>query len=271
MSLPWNASDLKGLRWPGNARIAVLVNVEYEPTRPIPPLGDGVRDLRAMSTYEYEARCGIWRVLGILDKFGVPATFFVSGATAAGYQDSVREIKKRGHEVAAHGWEGGEKWWQLNEQDERKALEKVVAAITDATGEAPLGWLSPRANPSENTLKLLGEMNFVHHSDFFDAELPYVIDIGGKKIVEMARTNMTDDTGKLDIGSLFETYRDEFDYLYAESETAPRLFMTTWHVWVTPRPPRAKAMEDLLRHIKEHTGVWFARFIDVAQLCLRSP
>ncbi len=269
MSLPWKRSEFKEIRWPGNARIAVLVNIEYEPTRPIPPLGEGVRDLRAMSNYEYEFRCGIWRLLGILEKFEVQCTFFVSGATAEGFPESVQEIKRRGHEIAAHGWLGGEKWWELKEEDERKQLEKVVSAIKNVTHERPLGWLSPRANPSENTLKILTEMNFVHHSDFFDAELPYLLEAGGKRIVEMARTMVTDDTNQLPIGSLFKTYRDEFDYLYAESEKKPKMFMTTWHVWATSRPSRAKAMEDLLRHIKGHPGVWFARFIDVAELCLK--
>lgn len=270
MAAFWKKSDPGQLHWPGDARMAVLINIEYEPTRPVPPLSEGVRDLRELSNYEYEYKVGVWRLLGLLDTFEVPATFFVSGATAEGFPESVREIKQRGHEVAAHGWLGGEAWWKLTEEEERKQMERVVSAIEAATQKRPLGWLSPRANPSENTLKLLAGMDFVHHSDFFDTELPYLIDVDGKKIVEMARTINTDDTNRLPIGSLFETYRDEFDYLYAESEKAPQLFMTTWHVWATARPSRAKAMEALLAHIKGHPGVWFGRFIDVARMCLES-
>lgn len=44
-------------------------------------------------------------LLDLLDRFGVKATFFLSGCRLEGQEDVVRDIIARGHGVYAHGWE----------------------------------------------------------------------------------------------------------------------------------------------------------------------
>jgi len=270
MNLSWKRLEFKEIHWPEDARMAVLLNSEYEPIRKIPNLAEDVRDLREISASEFEARCGIWRILNILEKFGLRATFYVNGASAEAFPDSVLEIRKRGHEIAAHGYRT-ESLWGLKEEDEKTLIDKVVSSLKGVTHESPLGWLSVKAQPSENTFKILIEKNFTWNSDLFDSELPYLIDIEGKTIVEIPRSFTTDDVSLpyTNPRVLFEAWSDEFDYLYKESEKTPKMFMITWHQHITGRPSRAKALEDFLSHIVDYSGIWFARNIDVAEWCLK--
>jgi len=45
------------------------------------------------------------RYLALLDKLGVPATFFLIGSRAADRPDLVRDYLRRGHQVAGHGFD----------------------------------------------------------------------------------------------------------------------------------------------------------------------
>src|SRR5712671_6887827 len=87
--------------WPSGARIAVVLTSEYEPEYEIKPLTGGQPNYRQMAEMRYEATRGIWRILKILGRHGVPSTFFVNGATAQKYPDSVRAIAAQSHAVSA--------------------------------------------------------------------------------------------------------------------------------------------------------------------------
>lgn len=57
-----------------------------------------------LSKGQFGPRVGLPRVLDLLDKYGIRSTFFVPGWTAEKYPESVKEIVRQGHEVAAHGY-----------------------------------------------------------------------------------------------------------------------------------------------------------------------
>jgi hypothetical protein len=67
---------------------------------------------------------------------------------------------------------------------------------TAAAGERPKGWFTPRAQVSEHTIELLAKHAFTWHSDCFD-DLPYAIDVGGKPLIEVPRSTLTDDYAML--------------------------------------------------------------------------
>ncbi len=57
-----------------------------------------------LSKGQFGPRVGVSRILGLLDRYEIKSTFFVPGWTAEKYPESVKEIVRRGHEVAAHGY-----------------------------------------------------------------------------------------------------------------------------------------------------------------------
>ncbi len=87
--------------WPNGGRIAVVLTSEYEPVYEIKPLAGGQPNYRQMAEMRYEATRGIWRILDVLKRHGVVSTFFVNGATAKEYPESVKAIAagagKRAH------------------------------------------------------------------------------------------------------------------------------------------------------------------------------
>ena len=67
---------------------------------------------------------------------------------------------------------------------------------------------------------------------------------------------------------MLAVWTDEFDVLYREADTEPRLLSVNWHQCMLGRPAVSKVLDDLLAHIKKHDGVWFARGCDIAEFWL---
>jgi len=262
--------------WPNGARIAVVLTSEYEPVYEIKPLAGGQPNYRQMAEMRYEATRGIWRVLDILKRHQVPSTFFVNGATAKEYPESVKAIAAQGHEVAAHSWNAADHF-TMSKDTEDQLIGRVMESLEKASGSRPSGWLTPRAQVSEHTIELIAKYGFVWHSDCFDDDLPYLLEAGGRFLVEVPRSTLTDDYAMLGnltarpFGShhdMLAVWMDEFNVLYRESEKEPRLLSINWHQCMLGRPALSKVLDDLLSHIKRHNGVWFARGCDIAEFWL---
>src|SRR4051794_9257323 len=86
----------------GAAAVAVLTfDVDAETA----VLAEGERYARDLSTTHqaYGPRVGVPRLLALLERYGLPATFFVPGETAERWPGTVDAIREHGHEVALHG------------------------------------------------------------------------------------------------------------------------------------------------------------------------
>jgi peptidoglycan/xylan/chitin deacetylase (PgdA/CDA1 family) len=80
------------------------------------------------------------RYLEVLDDLGVPATFFVLGALASARPDLVREYRRRGHQIAGHGYDHT----RFNKLGRRELLDQC--ARTEATLGGQLSgrpWVRP--------------------------------------------------------------------------------------------------------------------------------
>lgn len=265
---PWSSRCFANFAWPDGVRMVVMLALEYEAIRGDQQIADGIRDLREASLREFEARVGVWRTLDVVERFGLTSTVFVNGATAVSYPGSVLEIAGRGHEIAAHGYEA-EDLWQLQPGEEATMIDRVTGAIETATGRRPSGWLSPRARPSEHTMELLANRGYEWNSDLFDAELPYVLEVGDRTMIEIPRSFSADDImlPHSDPGALLAAWSDDFDWLYRESEQTPSMMIVQWHPYITGRPSRAKALEAFIAHMQRHDGIWFARGSEIAAYC----
>ena len=102
------------------------------------------------------------RILDLLRKHDVRATFFVEGLNAELYPDALRSIDAAGHEVAYHGWQH-ERWSELAPDEERESLERGIAAL-DALGLRPLGFRPPGGKLTAASSVLLREFGFEYVS-----------------------------------------------------------------------------------------------------------
>ncbi len=259
------------IEWPNKARMAVLFTFDYQAEVGSPTLPSGKINYAITTERMYGGRHGVWRVLDLMDKYGLKCTFFVSGVTAERYPESVKAMRERGHDIAGHAY-AHEEQHLFSRADEKEIILKTIDAIEKISGARPLGWRCPKVLMSENTLDLLAECDFVYDSDFLNEDLPYVLKVGGKELVEIPYTFTTDDAPlyspiEYPFGvprNVFGIWQDEFDVLYKESEKSPKMLIICMHPYLTGRPSRSKALDDFLNYIKDFDGLWYARGIDVA-------
>ena len=259
------------IEWPNQARMAVLISFDYQAEVGSPTLPGGKTNYQMVTERQYGGRHGIWRVLDLLDKYGIKSTFFVSGVTAERYPDSVKAIKARGHDIAGHAY-AHEELYNLPIEEERQIILKTINALEKISGERPWGWRSPKVWISDNTLELLAENGFIYNSDLLNEDLPYVIKTKSKELVEIPYTFTTDDAClyspiNYPYGiprNVLGVWQDEFHVLYEESKKSPKMLIICLHPYLTGRPSRSKALDDFLNYIKDFKGLWYARCIDIA-------
>jgi peptidoglycan/xylan/chitin deacetylase (PgdA/CDA1 family) len=265
--------------WPGEARVAVsvVINVEEGSERSIrrgdaanEPIYDMLADIPAdpdpvmESHFDFGPRVGYWRLMRILEEFGIEATLSACGETAAHYPWLFRDAAARGHEVACHGWRR-EPHVGLAEEAERQRIARTVEALGQAAGTPPVGWHT-RTPPSVNTRRLLLEHGgFLYDSDAYDDELPRLIRGPNGPHVIMPYSLDTNDmrcqlpNGFRHAGDFARYLIDAYDWLHQEGERWPRMMSIGLHLRIITRPGRIGGLVEALAHIQRRGSAWFAR------------
>lgn len=253
--------------WPQNATCAVTLTFDN--------FGESYDLLRyghaggANADGIYAPRRGIERVLDLLEKYDLHATFYVEGWNAAKYADLAREIDARGHEVAAHGWMH-ERWSELDPQTERDLIQRTTETLSEVIGRPPRGWRSPAGLTTTSTLQLLDEAGYRYDSSMGDDDVPYGLETrpGGAEIIELPWSWGLDDAVYFGHPGTIRRPTQIVDMWIDEFEAARQLtgnFMLVCHPRFIGRPARILAFERLLDHIRSVEDVWCARCEEVAE------
>jgi len=272
------------VRWPGGARLALSVVVNFEEGAELSlARGDernehiyeaverveGVPDSCMESHYAYGTRAGWPRIRALLKRYGVRATINACGRAAAISPWLAAEAVADGHEVSSHGWRW-ERQANMSEAEERDVIRKAVAALTAAAGTPPVGWHT-RSATSPHTRRLLVEHGgFLYDSNAYDDDLPYVETVAGRPHVVLPYAFDTNDmrfhnNGGFIFAEDFARYCcGAFDRLYEEAERAPRMMSVGLHLRIIGRPGRIAGLEQFLRYAAARAGVWFARRDEIA-------
>jgi peptidoglycan-N-acetylglucosamine deacetylase len=133
---------LKPASWPGGSRVAVSLSFDVD--NATATLSQGVLDYEVISRGEYGAVDGLPRILRLLDKHQVPASFFIPAVSAAFHPQMVKDILAKGrHEIGIHGWIH-ERLPTLNdEREEQRLLNQSLDLLTKAMGKRPVGYRAP--------------------------------------------------------------------------------------------------------------------------------
>jgi hypothetical protein len=93
--------------WPEGRQSAFCFTVDVDAESPLLWSLKDETSLRLMGQLEqrlFGPRVGIWRLLDLLDRFGIKATFFVPGVVAENHPELLPAFVERGHEVGLHGY-----------------------------------------------------------------------------------------------------------------------------------------------------------------------
>lgn len=267
-------------RWPGGARVAVsfVLNLEEgaeyaisegdghnEAVYEVIDRLEGIPDPCLQSHFDYGTRAGWWRIMDVLERFGVPCTVSACGRAVERSPALAQDAVRRGHEVSAHGWRW-ESHARMPEAEERAAIQRTVAVIQSVTGVRPVGWHT-RSAASPNTRRLLMEAGgFLYDSDYYGDDLPCTLARPGQRpYVVLPYAFDTNDmqfqhTHRFVRAADFSGYvNDAFDWLWREGAVAPKMMSVGLHLRMLGRPGRMAALEHILEHMLGRGDVWIAR------------
>ena len=272
--------------WPGGARIAVQIVLNYEEGGENAILhGDpaseaflseivgaaawrGQRHANMEAIYEYGARAGFWRLHRLMRD--LPVTVFGVASALARAPEQVAAMKEAGWEIACHGLKWVE-YKDATEDDERADMKAAIELHAEVVGTPPEGWYTGRS--SANTLRLVAENGtFAYAADSYADDLPYWHHAHGRDQLIVPYTLDANDMRfatpqGFNAGGQFLNYlKDSFDALYAEGCAGQAKMMSIGlHCRLIGRPGRVQALRHFMEYAASHKDVWFARRIDIAK------
>ena len=272
--------------WPGGAKIAVQIVLNYEEGGENNILhGDaaseaflseivgaaawpGQRHWNMETIYEYGARAGFWRLHRMLRD--VPVTVYGVATALARSPDQVAAMKAADWEIASHGL----KWIEYKDysaDDERADMEDAIRLHTEVVGERPRGWYTGRC--SMQTVRLAAEEGgFDYVADTYADDLPFWMRFEQRRsagcalyaglpticVLQRLRGSIRATSSRPICATVLTCFMPK------AARGAPKMMSIGLHCRLAGRPGRALALQRFLDHMRKHDGVWFATRAEIA-------
>jgi peptidoglycan/xylan/chitin deacetylase (PgdA/CDA1 family) len=252
--------------WPGAARIAFTVTLvldywelaapdhETPDPRIVSPLGRFFPDWLTWSHRLYGARVGIFRILDVLDQFGLKPSVALGSEAAKRYPELVDALSRRDSCFMAHG-DYASRRITSRTKDESGIIAAARDSIADVTGRSPKGWCGQDFNESGDTPALLTKAGFHYTTDWANDDRPYLL--GGHLLALPPQPEWNDlecmwlrrVTPPVWSANVVEA----FDVLHAEGHNT---FNLTLHPWITGQAHRIRYLRDALHRVLGKPHVW---------------
>jgi peptidoglycan-N-acetylglucosamine deacetylase len=266
------------IAWPGGALSALTLGFDMDDESVVLTVDPRNRErLSVMSHQAYGAVTGVPRILAMLERLGLTATFFCPGYTAERYPDLLRRVRDAGHEIAHHGYLH-EDIAGMTPQQEADVMDRGLEALEKVAGVRPVGYRAPMWETTYATAGLLLDRGFLYDSSLMDSDVSYELaegpGDGARSIVEIPVSWSLDDweqyaylpevfgSGLIeDPAKALSMWSAEL----AESRAAGGCMALTAHPFLTGRLARLRALEDLIECAVEYGDVWIASAEQVAR------
>jgi peptidoglycan-N-acetylglucosamine deacetylase len=237
-----------------------------------------------ISRGEFGARTAMPRILALLERRGLSATFFVPAITARQFPESVRAIVEAGHEVACHG-DRHEHIADKPREREEAILRRSIETLTEVSGRTPVGYRAPGWAISVNTIALLSDAGIAYDSSQCATDfVPYLARRDDRIEDREWTPGIESDVWEIPIawelddfpdfilrppdytvgravGEVYDTWAAEFDYAYANVPDG--VFTLTMHPQLIGRGPRLEMLARLIDHMHAHDRIAFGRIDDI--------
>src|SRR5262245_29713964 len=258
--------------WPDGARCAVALS--FDSDHETGELREGGESIGRLSQGQYGNRAGVPRILALLKKYSIPATFYVPAVSAMLYPDEQRRVAAEGHEIGIHGWIH-ERNSILPEAAERDLQMRSADTLEKIAGRRPVGIRTPSWDFSPHTLAITRDMGLLYDSSLMADDDCYEPLLDGQPtgVVELPVEWIRDDAVYFNMdrfstlrpytppSGALEIFKADFDGAHAERG----IFQLTMHPHHIGHRSRIAMLEALIRHIRTYDGIWFATHADVVR------
>jgi allantoinase len=221
---------------------------------------------------DYGNRVGVFRLMEVLDRYGVRATVALNSDICVHHPEIIEEGEKRGWEWMGHNQSNSRRLNEVPAEEEPAIIRDTLDTIARASGRRPVGWLGAGLQETWNTLDLLAEAGCEYVADWGPNDdqpytmtlsrdktivsLPYSYDINDKQAFESAHMTPAGFT---------DVICRQFDTLYREGAASGRVMHIAVHPYLTGLPYRIGAFDAALKYICKHKKVWKATGSEIAR------
>lgn len=264
--------------WPDDYRAAAVFTFDLD--------ADEIWNLRIERDSEWDKppvktrgnfgpKVAVPRILELFDRYDLKCTFFIPGKVAEDWPDTIRDIHDAGHEIGLHGYRHVNPANATYEEEEEE-LRRSIEVFEDLISKRPVGYRSPAADLSNNSLDLLTKYSIKYESSFIDDDMPYYHELEAGKLLEIPFDWSLDDwpyfgfhmypqlpyqSGISPTDTVFNSWKREFDGLYKRG----RCFMLTMHPQLIGRAGRMDALEELIQHAISMGDTWITTGEEIAE------
>ena len=256
--------------WPNGARMAAALSFDVD--NATTSLRSGDLGSEPLTKGEYGAVDGLPRILRMLKRQNVPASFYIPAVSALLHPQMIKDIQAAGtHEIGVHGWIHEDLPALNNAAEEQRMLTQAIDTLTQLIGKRPVGYRAPSWHFSQYTMGQIKTAGFLYDSSLMSSDDAYEISYEGQPsgVIELPIERIVDDapyygnvSGPLPSPSLVtKVWEQEFDVAYQERG----LFVLTMHPHISGHRSRVAELEKLVLHMKALPGVWIATEEDIAK------
>lgn len=265
--------------WPKGNRCAAMLTFDLDgmtlwtdrTTAPSPRM---VR--RAVSQGHYGPNTAVPRILDMLERLQVHATFFIPSFIVQNWPVAVRAIRDAGHEIGMHG-HLHETFYGRTMAEQRKLIDRSQGIFSETLGIQATGFRAPSGDWTSDTPRMLVDAGFSYSSSYRGDDRPFRWHVGGPRpLVEIPGHWELDDFPQFAYNDVpaapqgqdrpafaaatFENWEWEFDQIAEEGLS----WVLMTHPQVIGTPSRLAHLERFLEKMIGRGDVWFARGFEIA-------
>ena len=264
------------LKWPNGARVALWVvpNIESFSLLERPGgLGPGkIPDIPTWAVRDYGNRVGIFRVMQVLDRYGIRATVALNSDICINHPAIIEEGCARRWEWMGHNQSNTRRLNEVSAEEEIQIIRDTLSTIERASGVRPIGWLGSGLQETWNTLDNLSAAGCEYVADWgANDDQPYLMTLDdGKTLVSVPYSYDINDKQAFERRNVSASdFREmicrQFDVLYREGEETGRVMHIALHPYLIGLPYRIDALDQALAYVCRHQGVWLATGGEIAR------
>ena len=268
-------NDRKDIVFPPGKRLAVSVHFPVEWWTK--------KDEDYLQNYrrEYGVKVGAWRLLDVFDRVDIKGTCHMNGIVAELFPNLAREIVRRGHDVAGHGYDQSHPQSRVSPDEERVMVRKTLSTIERVTGYRPQGWVATGRRITTDTIQILAEEGLLWHNNHDLGDLPTVVEVDGKVVLDIPIQRYMNIDERRFLGfdgkgppisfrNILEFFKDQLDALRGAAQYEPLCLQFGAHAYMSGLPAYSWTLERMLNYCKSFSDVWIVTTSGLAQYWLEN-